>query len=155
MDNLHSLRFFWPESVLTVAVLAMLVQGLIVRRSKWRVPSLVVGALFWLALTGVATAVTPRGDVPLFGGLLQRDPLRMFFAWLFLGAAVLTVIIVPKSAQISVARMGEIIALLVALLLGMVLMASSTALLMIYLSGETVSRATYVLISCRRSAPEP
>ena len=94
MDNLHSLRFFWPESVLTVAVLAMLVQDLIVRRSKWRVPSLVVGALFWLALTGVATAVTPRGDVPLFGGLLQHDPLRMFFAWLFLGAAVLTVIIV-------------------------------------------------------------
>src|SRR5437867_3523342 len=83
MDNLHSLRFFWPESVLTVAVLAMLVQDLIVRRSKWRVPSLVVGALFWLALTGVATAVTPRGDVPLFGGLLQHDPLRMFFAWLF------------------------------------------------------------------------
>src|SRR3989440_9617938 len=151
MDNLHSLRFFWPESVLTVAVLAMLVQDLIVRRSKWRVPSLVVGALFWLALTGVATAVTPRGDMPLFGGLLQHDPLRMFFAWLFLGAAVLTVIIVPKSAQISVARMGEFIALLFALLLGMFLMASSTDLLMIYLSVETVSLVSYVLTSFRRA----
>src|SRR5438094_6341231 len=151
MDNLHSLRFFWPESVLTVAVLAMLVQDLIVRRSKWRVPSLVVGALFWLALTGVATAVTPRGDVPLFGGLLQHDPLRMFFAWLFLGAAVLTVVIVPKSAQISVARMGEFIALLFALLLGMFLMASSTDLLMIYLSVETVSLVSYVLTSFRRA----
>src|SRR5438477_4941861 len=151
MDNLHSLRFFWPESVLTVAVLAMPVQDLIVRRSKWRVPSLVVGALFLLALTGVATAVTPRGDVPPFGGLLQHDPLRVFFAWLFLGAAVLTVIIVPKSAQISVARMGEFIALLFALLLGMFLMASSTDLLMIYLSVETVSLVSYVLTSFRRA----
>src|SRR5438067_8737850 len=151
MDNLHSLRFFWPESVLTVAVLAMLVQDLIVRRSKWRVPSLVVGALFWLALTGVATAVTPRGDVPLFGGLLQHDPLRMFFAWLFLGAAVLTVVIVPRCAQISVARMWEVIALLFALLLGMFLMASSTDLLMIYLSVETVSLVSYVLTSFRRA----
>src|SRR5437016_5889780 len=151
MDNLHSLRFFWPESVLTVAVLAMLVQDLIVRRSAWRVPSLVVGALFWLALTGVATALTPAGDVPLFGGLLQHDPLRMFFAWLFLGAAVLTVIIVPKSAQISAARMGEFIALLFALVLGMFLMASATDLLMIYLAVETVSLVSYVLTSFRRA----
>src|SRR6266403_1776261 len=29
MDNLQSLRFFWPESVLTVAVIAMLVQDII------------------------------------------------------------------------------------------------------------------------------
>jgi NADH-quinone oxidoreductase subunit N len=151
MDNLHSLRFFWPESVLTVAVLAMLVQDIVVRRSERRVPSLIVGALFWIALTAVATALTPMGDVPLFGGLLQHDPLRIFFCWLFLGAAVLTVIIVPKSAQISVARMGEFIALLFALLLGMFLMASATDLLMIYLSVETVSLVSYVLTSFRRA----
>src|SRR5438067_1529790 len=150
MDNLHSLRFFWPESVLTVAVLAMLVQDLIVRRSARRIPSLIVGALFWLTLTAVAMALTPTGDVPLFGGLLQHDPLRIFFCWLFLGAAVLTVIIVPKSAQISPARMGEFIALLFALLLGMFLMASATDLLMIYLSVETVSLVSYVLTSFRR-----
>src|SRR5438132_522708 len=101
MDNIHSLRFFWPESVLTVAVLAMLVQDLIVRRSGWQVPSLVAGALFWLALTAAATWATTSTTTPLFGGLLQHDPLRLFFAWLFLGAAFLTVIIVPKSAQLA------------------------------------------------------
>src|SRR6266403_1277437 len=107
MDNLQSLRFFWPESVLTVAVIAMLVQDIIVRRSKWRV--------------------------------------------LFLGAAALTVLIVPRSGQISPARMGEFIALLFALLLGMFLMASATDLLMIYLSVETVSLVSYVLTSFRRA----
>jgi len=151
MDNIQSLRFFWPESVLTVATLAMFVQDLIVRRSAWRVPSLITGALFWLGLTAVATWMTPSGTVPLFGGLLQHDPLRMFFAWLFLVAAALTVIIVPKSAQISPARLGEFIALLFALVLGMFLMASATDLLMIYLSVETVSLVSYVLTSFRRN----
>src|SRR5712675_1649393 len=79
MDNLQSLRFFWPESVLTVAVIAMLVQDILVRRSGWRVPSLVVGALFWLAATAAATWVTPGGNTPLFGGLLQHDPLLMIY----------------------------------------------------------------------------
>src|SRR3989441_8964945 len=151
MDNLQSLRFFWPESVLTVAVIAMLVQDIIVRRSAWRVPSLVVGPPFWLAAPAAATWATPGGNTPLFGGLLQHDPLRMFFAWLFLGAAVLTVIIVPRSGQISPARLGEFIALLFALLLGMFLMASATDLLMIYLSVETVSLVSYVLTSFRRA----
>src|SRR2546422_7233804 len=151
MDNIHSLRFFWPESVLTVAVLAMLVQDLIVRRSGWRVPSLVAGALFWLALTAAATWATPSTTTPLFGGLLQHDPLRLFFAWLFLAAAFLTVIIVPKSAQISPARLGEFIALLFALVLRMFLMASATDLLMIYLAVETVSLVSYVLTSFRRA----
>src|SRR5436190_12416817 len=151
MDNLQSLRFFWPESVLTVAVIAMLVQDIIVRRSRWRVPSLVVGALFWLALTAAATWATPSTTTPLFGGLLQHDPLRMFFAWLFLAAALLTVIIVPKSAQVSPARLGEFIALLFALVLGMFLMASATDLLMIYLAIETVSLISYVLTGFRRA----
>src|SRR5438270_594953 len=150
MDNIHSLRFFWPESVLTVAVLAMLVQDLIVRRSGRRVPSLVAGALFWLALTAAATWATPSTTTPLFGGLLQHDPLRVFFGWLFLGAAALTVVIVPKSQQISSTRLGEFLALLFALLLGMFLMASATDLLMIYLSVEAVSLVSYVLTSFHR-----
>ncbi len=151
MDNIHSLRFFWPESVLTVATVAMFVQDLIVRRSERRVGSLIAGALVWLALTAAALAATPAGSLPLFGGLLQHDPLRVFFDWLFLAAALLTVIIVPKSAQVSPARLGEFIALLFALVLGMFLMSSATDLLMIYLGIEMVSLVSYVLTSFRRA----
>src|SRR6266404_7884891 len=151
MDNIASLRYFGPESVLTVAVLAMFVQDLMVRKSPRRETVLTIGALFWLGVTAIALWMVPPGDLPLFGGLLQHDPLRIFFGWLFLGAALLTVIIVPKSQQISSARLGEFIALLFALLLGMFLMASSTELLMIYLSVETVSLVSYVLTSFRRN----
>lgn len=151
MDNITSLRFFVPESVLTVAVMAMFIQDLLVRRSPRREGLLTAGALFWLALTAIALYLMPWGDFPLFGGLLQHDPLRVFFCWLFLAAALLTVVIAPRSGQISSARLGEFIALLFALLLGMFLMASSTDLLMIYLSIETVSLVSYVLTSFRRA----
>ena len=72
MDNITSLRLFWPESVLTVATVAMFIQDLFVRRSPRRVGWLVSGAIFWLAVTALATWATPWGDTPLFGGLLQH-----------------------------------------------------------------------------------
>src|SRR4051794_8948119 len=151
MDNLQSLRYFGPESVLTVAVLAMFIQDLLTRKSARREIDLTIGGLVWLGLTAIALWNVPAGDVALFGGLLQHDPLRIFFGWLFLAAALLTVIIVPKSQQVSSARLGEFIALLFALLLGMFLMASSTDLLMIYLAIEMVSLVSYVLTSFRRA----
>jgi NADH-quinone oxidoreductase subunit N len=151
MNNLQSLKFFWPESVLTIAVLAMFIQDLFVRRSPRRVALLTAGALFWLALTALATWMTPWGNFPLFGGLLMHDPLRIFFAWLFLGATLLTVIIVPKSKQISSARHGEFLALLFALVLGLYLMASATDLLLVYLSIEMVSLVSYVLTGFHRA----
>jgi NADH-quinone oxidoreductase subunit N len=151
MDNISSLRFFGPESVLTAAVMAMFILDLLVRRSPRREGFLVAGAIFWLAATAAALFSMGEGNFPLFGGLIQHDPLRVFFCWLFLSAALLTVLIAPKSQQISSARLGEFIALLFALLLGMFLMASATDLLMIYLSVEMVSLVSYILTSFRRA----
>ena len=151
MDNLASLRFFWPESVLTLATLSLFIQDLLTRRSPRRVQALTAGALIWLALAAFATWKTPGGSVPLFGGLLMHDPMRMFFAWVFLVATLLTIVIVPSSKQVSPARLGEFLALLFALVLGLYLMASATDLLTIYLSIETVSLVSYVLTGFRRA----
>jgi NADH-quinone oxidoreductase subunit N len=151
MDNFASLRFFVPETVLTVAVMAMFMQDLLTRKSAHREAWLVAGGVIWLLLTGLAVFATPWGDFPIFGGLLQHDNFRIFFDWLFLAAALLTVLIAPKSGQISSARLGEFIALLFALLLGMFLMACATDLLLIYLSIEMVSLISYVLTSFRRA----
>ena len=150
MDNVASLRFFLPESVLTVAVLAMFVQDLLTRRSARRVVYLTAGALVWLAITAFATLRMPAGSASLFGGLVQHDSLRMFFAWIFLAATMLTIVIAPNSGQISPNRLGEFFALLFALVLGMYLMASASDLLTIYLSIETVSLVSYVLTGFRR-----
>ncbi|GAC1343541.1 MAG: NADH-quinone oxidoreductase subunit N [Myxococcales bacterium] len=151
LGNIESLRYFQPESVLTVAVMALLIQDLALRKSARRVPLLAGTALAWLALTAVALALTPPAAATLFGGLVAHDPLRIFFGWLFLGATALTVLIVPQSKQISRARIGEFLALLLALCLGMFLMASAADLLMAYLALETVSLVSYVLTGFRRA----
>lgn len=151
MGNLESLRYFQPESVLTLAVMALFIQDLLTRHSARRVNLLTGSALAWVALTAVATYFTPTGAAQLFGGLLMHDPLRIFFAWIFLAATALTIIIVPKSGQVSHARVGEFFALLLALLLGLFLMASATDLLMVYLAIEMVSLVSYVLTGFRRA----
>ena len=151
MGNIESLRYFQPESVLTVAVMAMFVQHLFVRHSARRGDLLLFGALFWLGLTALATWEMPSGTTPLFGGLIVHDPFRVFFAWIFLAATLLTILIVPKSKQISDARLGEFYALLFALVLGLYLMASATDLLMVYLAIEMVSLVSYVLTGFRRA----
>jgi NADH-quinone oxidoreductase subunit N len=151
MDNISSLRYFGPESVLTVAVLAMFVQDLFVRKSPRRVQWVTVGALIWWALVAYETWRTPGGTAVLFGGLLMHDPMRMFFAWVFLAATLLTIVIVPSSRQISPARTGEFLALLFALVLGLYLMASASDLLTVYLSIEMVSLVSYVLTGFRRA----
>ena len=152
MGNVESLRYFLPETVLTVAVMALFIQDLLTRKSARRVNLLTVGAFGWLALTAVATAATPYNTTrALFGGLLLHDPMRMFFAWIFLAAMALTIVIVPASKQVSHARIGEFYALLFALCLGMFLMASSTDLLMVYLAIEMVSIVSYVLTGFRRA----
>src|SRR3989442_8498755 len=81
----------------------------------------------------------------------MHDPMRIFFAWIFLGATLLTILIVPSSKQISPNRLGEFLALLFALVLGLYLMASATDLLTIYLSIEMVSLISYVLTGFRRA----
>src|SRR5438874_7588874 len=129
----------------------MFIQDLFTRRSSRRVGALTIGALVWLALAAIATWMTPSGTVPLFGGLLLHDPMRMFFAWVFLVATLLTILIVPSSKQIAPTRLGEFLALLFALVLGLYLMASATDLLTIYLSIETVSLISYVLTGFRRA----
>jgi NADH-quinone oxidoreductase subunit N len=151
VGNVESLRFFWPESILTLATLSMFIQDLFTRNSPRRVPSLTAGALAWLALAAIATWKTPSGTLPLFGGLLMHDPMRMFFAWVFLVATLLTILIVPSSKQIAPTRLGEFLALLFALVLGLYLMASATDLLTVYLSIETVSLISYVLTGFRRA----
>jgi NADH-quinone oxidoreductase subunit N len=151
LGNIESLRYFQPESVLTVAVLALFIQDLFLRRSALRIPLLTGVTLGWLALTAVALALTPTQAVTLFGGLVSHDPMRVFFGWLFLAATALTVLIVPQSKQVSDARIGEFFALLLALCLGMFLMASPADLLMGYLSLEMVSLVSYVLTGFRRA----
>ncbi len=149
-ENLRSTGLFQPELVLTFGSLLVFVVDLLLRKSAARTFRLTVITLGVLALA--AALVTRQPVVPqnLFNKLIVHDAFATYFKWLFLGASALTVLIAAQGKELEPQRIGEFYALLLAITLGMFLMASSTDLLMIYIAIELVSMVSYVLAGFRK-----
>jgi NADH-quinone oxidoreductase subunit N len=152
--NLASLAWFRPELALTAGVIVLLVLDLLSRpstsgqRRRW---PLAIAALVVLGAAAALLASQPAEPRALFHGMIASDGLATFFKWLFLGAGALTVIVTALGTELAPARQGEFFALLVAIVLGMFLMASASDLLMMYLAIELVSMTSYVLAGFRRA----
>lgn len=151
LDTIPSVRWFVPEILLIVtfslAVLADLTTtkpGAL--RSAWVV-------LIGMAATLIATVVAMNNPLPagtrgllLFRGAVAFDPLASYFKLFFIVATILTIVLTMRSRDYGVRKMGEFYSLLTAVVAGLFLMADSTHLLMLYLSLETVSYLSYVLV---------
>ena len=149
-DNLLSLVGFRPELCLTAGVVVLLVLDLLWRRSPARVARLTVAALLVLGAAGALLAVQPDAATWLFNKMLVTDRFATFFKWLFLGAGAATVVVTALGTELARERIGEFFALLVAVVLGLFLMAGASDLLMMYLAIELVSMTSYVLAGFRR-----
>jgi NADH-quinone oxidoreductase subunit N len=149
-ENLRSVQWAWPELALTFGTLALFIIDLFWKKSPRRVLLLSIGALAVLALTGACLAAQPASSQALFNGMIATDAFAVFFKWLFLAAAGLTVLIAAQGKAFPPARIGEFYALLAAITLGMFLMASATDLLMMYMAIELVSMTSYVLAGFRK-----
>ncbi len=151
LDTIPSVRYFVPEILLVVAFSVAIAVDLMDRTGRSRAAAwvAVAGLLGALAATvsamGVALPEGARGLL-LFQGAVAFDPLGSFFKLLFLVATLLVVVIVLRSRDYGLRRMGEFYALLLVVVTGMFLMAISTNLLMMYLSLEMVSYVSYVLV---------
>src|SRR5512142_485900 len=124
-ENLRSTSWFVPELVLTAGTLFLFVLDLFWKKSAARVALLTAGALVVLAATGVALAAQGSAPQALFNRMIANDAFALFFKWLFLGAAGLTVVVAAQGKDFPAARIGEFYALLMAVVLGMCLMASA------------------------------
>ncbi len=149
-NNLDSALWFRPEMALTFGTLLLFVIDLFWKRSPGRVAYLTAGALAVLAVTAGLLWQQPPDATALFNGMIANDAFASFFKWLFLGAGALTVLIAAQGKDFPPARIGEFYALLMAIVLGMFMMASATDLLMVYLSLELVSMVSYVLAGYRK-----
>jgi NADH-quinone oxidoreductase subunit N len=152
LDTIPSVRWFLPEIVLfaafSIAILADLTTdrpGAL--RSAWV-------ALVGLVATFVVTLITMAWPIPgdgggvlLFRGTVAYDPFANYFKLLFLVATALVVWLVIRSRDYGTRRMGEFHSLVLIVVAGLFLMASSTHLLMLYLSLEMVSYLSYVLVA--------
>ncbi|HEY7726160.1 MAG TPA: NADH-quinone oxidoreductase subunit N, partial [Anaeromyxobacteraceae bacterium] len=149
-NNIRSAGWFRPELALTFGSMVLFAADLALRRNAARVRNLSALALAALAVAAGFLAAQPPDALVLFNGMIATDGFATFFKWLFLAAAALTVIIAAQGAEIARERFGEFLALLLAITLGMFLMASATNLLMIYMAVELVSMVSYVLVGYRR-----
>src|SRR5512147_1549228 len=149
-ENLRSALWFQPEMALTFGTLFLFVIDLLWKKSAARVAYLTAGALAVLGVAAVLLARQPDDAQVLFNGMVANDAFANFFKWLFLGAGALTVLVASLGKDFPSQRIGEFYALLMAVVLGMFMMASATDLLMVYLSIELVSMVSYVLAGYRK-----
>ncbi len=93
LDNIASLKYFYPEVSLIGAVIVLIVLDLAFkgRRGHWQA---------WVALAGLAPALAFSIDLyaggesgSLFTGMLALDSFAGFFRILFIGASALSVLI--------------------------------------------------------------
>lgn len=150
---LQNFSCFLPETTLAITFCVTIALCLLFRRvpkiAAW--PAFIgVGIALYFAIqqTGISTGV--------FSGMIAVDPFAVFFKVL---AATCTLIIFLFSrysaeVQATVKRMAEYYSLLVAMTLGMFLMAGATNVLMMVLAMEMVSLSSYVLAGYTREAAD-
>ena len=156
LKNIESLLHFTPEILLVVFAAAVIILDLLVKnRESQKVAYL---SLVGLGCTLVAILFTnsvlgTNESISLFLGMIRLDKFAVFFKILLLLATAATILFSLRSEEIDGKLKGEYYALLLAVTFGMFLMASSTNLLMIFISLETVSLTSYILAGFLTHSP--
>ena len=146
LKNIESLLYFSPEILLVIFAVAVVLLDLVVKdRESVAVAYLSLVGLVCVFAAVLITHFSFRSPVSLFLGMIRLDEFSTFFKILLLLATAATVLFSLRSEELDARLKGEYYALLLAITLGMFLMASSTNLLMIFISLETVSLTSYIL----------
>ncbi len=109
----------------------------------------------WLGYLCIGAAlavfyVIPSSQGITFGGMFISDGYSSYFKFIFLISLVLTVLISFKYLQREDAEYGEYYSLLLFATAGMMLMASSADLILLYLGLELMALSTYILAGIKR-----
>ena len=150
---LQSLAQFLPETTLTITFCVALLVGIIFRsQPKASMAVALLGILISIVFT-----IREIGTVQsIFSGMIAVDPFAIFFKLLVGTCAVIIFLFSLYSSEVqsTIRRLAEYSSLLVAMTLGMYLMAGATNLLMIVLSIELTGLSSYVLSGYVKEAPD-
>ncbi len=147
-DAIQSLGRFLPELVLMGALAVVIVADLATQSwSLARSRSLLTGlTLVGLGAALVASFVGEPGGGSLFASMVADDGLLGVLRPLFALTSIFVLLFAVRSKELDGARMGEMVALLLTVTAALMWMAGSVNLVMIYLSLETVSVASYIMV---------
>src|SRR6266436_929831 len=137
-----------PEIELLLFGLGILVIDFwIEQKEKYLNAGMALAGTFFSAFTlwRLRGAVTVKNEIAGFHDSVVVDPFFLFFATLFLAATALVILLSVKYLEIENEQEGEYYALLLFACIGMMLMASGTDLIVLFLGLETMALSFYVL----------
>jgi len=146
-DSLASLSFFSAEISLILGFLLVILADLFFSKRYSQLSFILT--LFTLLLVSYQSSRFLQIDsTPLFGGMIIIDHLSVLFKLLFCLASILFVLFIRfnRAFQSHDKGLGDIYAVVLAVHLGLNLMAMSANLLMVYLSLEMVSLGSYLMV---------
>ncbi|HEY3382314.1 MAG TPA: NADH-quinone oxidoreductase subunit N [Vicinamibacterales bacterium] len=133
-----------PEFVLTGVALFVLLADAFIPRARH-------GVIAWISFAGLA--LTAAALVPFVGahataarGMIAVDGFAVFFKFLFLFAAALTILMSTRYLEVEGARPGTYYFLILCATLGMMFMASGIDLVTIFIGLETMAISFYILV---------
>jgi NADH-quinone oxidoreductase subunit N len=145
MNYLQTLQLAAPETIVTLTVLVVLGTDLTVMRGKSIASRFNVGAL--LSILGCASAAllafTRHADANLFNGLLVVSPSSDFIKVALLVLTIFTILISTSGKFTD--HIGEYLSLILLATIGLMFLASTEDLLMIFVSLEFASMSLYIL----------
>ncbi|HYN00917.1 MAG TPA: NADH-quinone oxidoreductase subunit N [Vicinamibacteria bacterium] len=148
-ELLRSLALFKPETALVAGLLLVVIADSI--GAAWRNAAVRLLTLASLAVAlGLAFNLQHSGaKASIFSGMLVVDPLGAAFKVVLVAAGLLTVLVFTfrNSRELQGLGQGEFHALVLALVLSCLLLASASDLVMLYLALEMVSITSYVMVA--------
>ena len=139
-----SVPYFVPELMLTATFLLLLIGEIISKRSGY-VSFGIIAAAGLIATIFLSIQLYKAPDITLFFRMIVVDRFAIFFKIIFSVSALLIVLFSMNSVELRKYSAGEYYCLILSVVLGMNLLASSTNLLMIWLALELVSIPSYLL----------
>lgn len=132
-----------PEIIVVTGACILLIAGQFVPKKRDAV--LVWTSVVIVLLAALATFTLSGGAQPAYAGMFVADPFSVFFKSLFYLSILLTFLLSRNYADIEGIGGSEYYVLLLLALSGMMIMASATDLLSIYVGLELMVLCTYVL----------
>ena len=141
MNAIESLRHFIPELVLLGGAFAAFAMDFFVKQKR------AVGQFALLVIVlALCLSKAPETPLPLFFGMFELDVFAHFFRLLALGAVAITLLLSLSYSPIRNRYEGEFYGLFLFMAFALITVAAAKNLLMIYLSIESVSLLSYLLV---------
>ena len=147
MSPADTLKFFLPETILTVFSLGALLCSLTFRGRN----ASAALALLAVVLSALSLPLASHAPAGLYFHMLANDAFSIFFKAICLFATGLAILLSMGSGAVRDDARGEYYFLILAACVAMMLAVSSNHLLMIYLSIEMLSLVSYILVGFQKN----